>query len=190
MKIILKDRTEINNGVVAKDSFEDRLIVTIPGINIVSAATTFGNSAKTETIQFEEGYIIYNYKGYTTVQDINCMQSSNSTVIYLGADGVTDYWRTAAFPDEYMPADLLEELRQEAEERANQHGGIVATTITIEDESGGTQYESEADIETEYDVEDATQIFVGETFVPGGYYAFTANYGEEESKVFYFYLKT
>ena len=189
MKITLKDGTVINNGVVAKDSFEDRLIVTIPGTNIVSAATTFGNSAKTETIQFEEGYIIYNYKGYTTVQDINCMQSSNSTVIYLGADGMTDYWREAAYSDEYMPAELLEELRCEAEERANQPGGVTVS-IAIEDESGGTQYESVEDIKTEYDVEDATQIFVGETFVPGGYYAFAANYGEEESKVFYFYLKT
>ena len=113
-KLVLKDGSEIIDGFASKSS-ADRLMIQIPGDNIVAAAIEFSNPNKTETIICYYGIYKTTYKGFTVMYTVQYFKDGDYVEIWLNpAEGVkTEVIEEITVPKEYVPYETSPEAGRE-----------------------------------------------------------------------------
>ena len=103
-KIILKDGTEIIDGVASR-SANNNLMVRIPGDNLVPAAMEFSNPDKTQTIVCFNSIYKYTFVGFTDMYMIQYFSDGNFVELWLRAPegGETSNSIEMVAPSEYFP---------------------------------------------------------------------------------------
>ena len=133
-KLVLKDGTEIKNGFASRSS-ADRLMVRVPGNDIVKAATDFSNPEKTETIICYYSIYKTTYTGYTVMYSVQYFADGDYVEMWINpAEGAkTSMKQEIIVPGEYVPT----ETAPEAEE-------VKKTTETEESNDGESTAKSNA----------------------------------------------
>lgn len=105
-KLVLNDGTEILNGLASK-SASNELMVRIPGNDILTAASLFSDSSKTETISCYHSAYKRVYTGYTVMYIIQYFADSDNIELWLKpANGVEPSMNIEAIvPEEYLPQE-------------------------------------------------------------------------------------
>lgn len=102
-KLVLKDGTEIINGFASKSS-ANRLMIRIPGNNLVTAAVEFSNKEKTEEITCYYSINKTVYKGFTDMYSIQYFSDDDYVEIWLNGEN-TSIKQELTVPAEYVPAE-------------------------------------------------------------------------------------
>ena len=113
-KIILKDGTEILGGLVSR--MNERLMVNVPGNDLVSAATLFSDPNKTSEIVFYYSVYKKTYFGFTQMYSVQYFADGDYVQVWLkgDADSVSENTEYTV-PEEYLP----ESMRTKQEEKEN-----------------------------------------------------------------------
>ena len=114
-KIVLNNGFEIPDGVISQDGSK-RVLVIIPGEDIVQAALLFGDSEKTKVMVFYTSVYKYIYTGYDTINSMSVDSDRHKTLIYLSGEN-THVEREYTVPEIYLP----EEMRTNSSEEVNEN---------------------------------------------------------------------
>ena len=103
-RVVLKDGTTINDGLVSKSS-NNRLLVRLPGNQLVERTILFSDPNKTETIVCYSGAYKYTYTGYTVLYTIHYLEDTDCIELWLKLpEGVVPTFdKELIVPKEYMP---------------------------------------------------------------------------------------
>ena len=131
-KLVLKDGTEIKNGFASRSS-ADRLMVRVPGNDIVQAASMFSDPEKTETIICYYSIYKTTYTGYTVMYSVQYFSDGDYVELWINpAEGAkTSMKQEIIVPKEYVPSQSTpesEEVKQNKEE--NKDGESAAKSNT------------------------------------------------------------
>ena len=103
-KLVLKDGTEIIDGFASKSS-ANRLMIRVPGNNLVSAAVEFSNPDKTEEITCYYSIDKTIYVGFTDMYSIQYFADEDYVEIWLNGEN-TSVKHDLNVPAEYVPAEV------------------------------------------------------------------------------------
>lgn len=115
--IVLKDKTEFKNSILADSSYDRSLMLTIPENDIVKYAVLFGDPEKTKAISYTSGFFTTIYEGYTVLKSITDVPEEGRTIVRLGAKNITNKRTEYAVPEEYVPEELR--IKEEKGENNN-----------------------------------------------------------------------
>ena len=104
-KLVLKDGTEIIDGFASKSS-ANRLMIRIPGNDLVSAAVEFSNKAKTEEITCYYSIDKSVYVGFTDMYSIQYFSDGDYVEIWLNGEN-TSIKQDLTVPAVYVPAEAV-----------------------------------------------------------------------------------
>ena len=102
-KLVLKDGTEIIDGLAVK-SGQDKLLIRIPGNNLAEAAITFSDPKKTEEIVCYSGIHKTTFTGYTDMYSIQYFADEDYVELWLKGDE-TSMNDEITVPSIYVPEE-------------------------------------------------------------------------------------
>lgn len=104
-KIILKDGTEILNGVVSR--MNDVLMVNVPGNDLVGVATLFSDPGKTLEIVFYYSVYKKTFFGFTQMYSVQYFADEDYVQVWLkgDTDSVSENSEYTV-PEEYLPESM------------------------------------------------------------------------------------
>ena len=121
-KIVLKDDTEIENATITIAPWGGKkILVSIPGDDLVGAAVLFGNPDKTETMEYYYSIYKNTYYGYSILDSIGLDPVSNRVNVWMGG-GANSYSENGySIPEDYIPGTIGKKI-EESEKENNENG--------------------------------------------------------------------
>lgn len=105
-RLVLKDGT-VKMGASASRSSDDRLMVRVPGDDLLGCTLLFADPEKTQEIVCYSSIYKYTFTGYTRAFSIQHFSNENYIEIWLkGEEGKTSHTREITVPEIYVPMEV------------------------------------------------------------------------------------
>lgn len=116
-KIVLNNGTEIEGATISEVMWaKNKIFVSVPGNDVVSATVTFGNPENSRKMEFYNSIYKDIYYNYTIIDNVGIDQATNSVTVWMsGAEGAR-HEREHTIPEYFTPENVVERLKKETEE--------------------------------------------------------------------------
>lgn len=101
-RIVLNDGSEIDKGSISRLSGSNKIMIRIPGDDVVNAALTFSNADKTSTMICYSGVHKYTFTGYNRLYSIQNFAEENYIEMWMTGENTT-HTDELTVPEIYAP---------------------------------------------------------------------------------------
>lgn len=132
-RIILNDGQEIEGGTISFVSWNDGILVTVPGMDLVSATILFADTNKTEHMESIFTAFKDIFTGYTQIDTVNYNSDKTAVTIWMYGENA-HHERESLLPPDYEPSYVADKILNEPKENQN---GPEPTEDSESDEPSG-----------------------------------------------------